>query len=312
MIRNAQTNEVAQLDDIAIRSKSSWGYDSSFINNATADLALDPVQIENKQVFVYEVNDNILGYYAFSNTDQPEMTALFVEPKFIGSGIGLKLWQHSIKFAFNQGWNKFKIIADPFAAEKFYFRLGCKQIGEIQSPVTINRKIPLLEYDLAEGSIKTDELFHVSESSKIEEFVPLPPPNKAAVIECNGVWAISKFELANYLLPRDCPRVCYRETDGRKIISVEEKWMDTLKDSILYLYKFDPSSFLEVDPVAGYWISKKSVKPMSINKIDDINRILSENNVTLRVFPNLHEEKNRVVKSYKRFSVIRFRNAIAP
>lgn len=40
-------------------------------------------------------------------------------------------------------------VGDPFAAEKFYLKVGCKKIGEYQSPVRKDRKLPILEYDLS-------------------------------------------------------------------------------------------------------------------------------------------------------------------
>ncbi len=36
-----------------------------------------------------------------------EMIALFVEPDFIGKGVGSKLWKHSLEIAKDLGWNKF-------------------------------------------------------------------------------------------------------------------------------------------------------------------------------------------------------------
>ena len=153
------------------------------------------------------------------------------------------------------------------------------------------------------------ELNHVSENPNIVEFVPLPPPNKEAGVEGNAVWAITDYELPNYLLPRDCPRVCYRTNDKQKVIAIEEGWVTKINQTILYIYTFDPSSFVEIDPMAGYWISRESVKPKSIIKVDNIIERLRDRGVILKILPHLHEEKSKVIENYKHFSIIRFRNA---
>ena len=52
-------------------------------------------------------------------------------------------------------------------------------------------------------------LYHISEEAGIEVFVPRPVKNQSCGVEGNAVWAIDEEHLANYLLPRDCPRVTY-------------------------------------------------------------------------------------------------------
>ena len=147
-IRRAKLQEAALLSDLSVRSKAYWGYDDAFIQDAVADLTLEPIHIENGMVYVSEYQDQIIGYNAFCIDDAPEMTALFVEPDFIGKGIGFGLWEHAVNFAKEQKWSKFKIVADPFAAEKFYLKMGCSQVGELQSPVKADRKLLLLEFKL--------------------------------------------------------------------------------------------------------------------------------------------------------------------
>lgn len=152
IIRKANLNEATLLRDLSVRSKAFWGYDDAFMRDAVDDLTLNPKHIESDLVYLCEDGDRVLGYYAFSIEDGPEMIALFVEPDFIGKGIGSNLWKHSLNVARDHGWNKFKVVADPFAAEKFYLRVGCKQVGEYQSPVRKDRKLPLLEFSLGESA----------------------------------------------------------------------------------------------------------------------------------------------------------------
>lgn len=148
-IRLAVFSEVKLLSQLSMRSKAYWPYDQEFIRDCEDDLRLDPRHFKNEMVCVHEINGKISGYYAFCESDgESEMIALFVEPELVGSGIGHKLWKHSIDFAKKQRWSHFKVVADPYAAEKFYLKLGCKQIGEIKSPVREGRVLPLLQFDV--------------------------------------------------------------------------------------------------------------------------------------------------------------------
>lgn len=53
-------------------------------------------------------------------------------------------------------------------------------------------------------------LFHFSEDPGIARF----EPRASAYTEGPVVWAIGEDRAANYLLPRECPRVCVRATAG--------------------------------------------------------------------------------------------------
>lgn len=154
-------------------------------------------------------------------------------------------------------------------------------------------------------------LYHVSEEAGIREFVPRPEANPDSGVTGEAVWAISQKELANYLLPRECPRVCYRNEFGEKIIAVEEGWMDAIQSTQLYIYHFEPHSFVEQNPIAGYWLSRSPVVPIKMQVIESPLLELAKRNLTLKILPHLHSEKEQVLNNYEHFSIIRFRNACA-
>lgn len=155
-------------------------------------------------------------------------------------------------------------------------------------------------------------LFHISENPNLSEFIPLPAPNPDAGVEGNAVWAIHESELANYLLPRDCPRICYRDNEGKKTIAIESGWLDRIKATILYVYRFDSQGFQEIDSIAGYWISRNAVQAMEKITVDNILEKLQSLELELKVLPHLHDERNFVLQNYTHFSIIRFRNACEP
>lgn len=146
--RKAILSEQKLLTDLAVASKASWGYDKEFIHLAMPDLIVREDSISNDRVTVLEYDSKLIGFYELDDEEEPEMTALFVDQNFIGKGFGKLLWQEAIKEAKNKGWKSFKIVADPFAAERFYLPQGCLQIGDVASIVDDVRRIPLLKYVL--------------------------------------------------------------------------------------------------------------------------------------------------------------------
>ena len=104
-------------------------------------------------VYLAEHEGEIAGFYGFRRNPLERnlgseifLHDLFIEPKWIGKGVGKELWQHALQTARENAWEKFFIESDPFA-ENFYIKLGAKRIGEIISPGS-NRALPLLEFKL--------------------------------------------------------------------------------------------------------------------------------------------------------------------
>ncbi len=149
-IRSAVAGDADRLSEIAIISKSYWPYDSEFIEACRGDLRVSSERAAQDGVFVIETNDSVIGFYSFSmsNDGIPEMNNLFVLPESIGKGVGLRLWQHAISYARGRNWKHFEMDADPFAAAKFYFKVGCVKVGETESTVLKGRLLPRLRYVL--------------------------------------------------------------------------------------------------------------------------------------------------------------------
>lgn len=148
-IRSARAEDAPYLTDIAIRSKAYCPYDASFIEICKDDLTINPIYASSGNAFVAVAHEKLVGFYEFSQkATPPEMTSLFVDPDFIGKGIGHRLWSHAVEFARSKGWPFFLMAADPYAAEKFYYRVGCYKIGEVESSALKGRLVPKLRYDI--------------------------------------------------------------------------------------------------------------------------------------------------------------------
>src|SRR5688572_6665913 len=128
-------------------------------------------------------------------------------------------------------------------------------------------------------------LYHVSDKAELTRFEPQPALDNPSA-EGNVVWAVDEAHLPNYLLPRDCPRVCFGGSD-RRVIALELYWLYRIRSARLFLYEFSDAGFELLDPIAGYYVSRVSVAPDAVRVLDDLLSELKERNVELRILPNL-------------------------
>lgn len=168
------------------------------------------------------------------------------------------------------------------------------------------------------------KLYHISEIPDIKKFTPRPSPRKKGK---NLVWAIAEDKLHNYLLPRDCPRVAFfpkqdsapvdiRRLIGRSnvmaVIAIEKKWIPIIKKTVIYKYEFNLKDFVLEDKCAGYYVSEKPQKPISVTTINNIFDELLKYNIKLRILLSLWKIREKVIKSSLDFSIIRMQNATPP
>ena len=166
-------------------------------------------------------------------------------------------------------------------------------------------------------------LYHISETPDIKEFVPQPSHRKVK----NLVWAISEDKLPNYLLPRDCPRVTFSPkdnsdptdikrlmgcSDAKTVIAIEKKWIPIIQNTVIYKYEFNPTDFILDHESAGYYVTEKPQKPISVTVIDDILNELLKYDIELRILPSLWKIREEVIRSTLDFSIIRMNKASPP
>ncbi|MGE8203513.1 DUF6886 family protein [Heyndrickxia sp. NPDC080065] len=168
-------------------------------------------------------------------------------------------------------------------------------------------------------------LYHFSEESDIQVFKPRPSMAHPKLDP--AVWAIDEEHALHYYFPRDCPRVIYWKADWTsksdiceffsdskvdKIIVVENRWLERIRNKKLYVYTFPEDTFklFEEAKTAGYHVSHEEVVPIKVELVDDLIAKILSKNVELRFTPDLHIIRDRVLSSTVDFSIIRFRNAI--
>ena len=167
-------------------------------------------------------------------------------------------------------------------------------------------------------------LFHVSEEPGIALFEPRPVPSPDAAVRGEAVWAIDEEHLANYLLPRDCPRICYAagprttksdtagfldNTSATRIIVAEQAWLARILTTTLYVYELPIADFEPADAIAGYYVCRAAVLPAAIYVVDDIVDEMARRNTELRFVPDLLPIRDNVRNSTLDYSFIRMRNA---
>lgn len=151
-IREASPQEASLLTRIALRSKAHWGYSRDFLDACRAELTVDASRVgtNNYQCFAAFDSDSILGFYtlAYVSAGTYELEALFVEPEYIGCGVGRLLIQHAIQRLSEHGAERLIIQGDPHATD-FYVAAGARQVGTRESDSIPGRDLPLFEIDIA-------------------------------------------------------------------------------------------------------------------------------------------------------------------
>jgi len=148
-LRPARETEADALSALAMRSKAHWGYDAAFMEACRAELTVTPDRIRANTFVVAERGGRLAGFYALGPIGPREADALkfFVDPPFIGSGVGRALFEHMASTARAQGYDTLVIEADPDAAP-FYARMGAVPAGSAPSGSIPGRVLPRLTYGL--------------------------------------------------------------------------------------------------------------------------------------------------------------------
>lgn len=147
-IRQAKTCESEVLTDIAAASEAYWGYDENFMKNYKAIYKVTDEFIISNPTFVIEDNDKIIGFYSIIRSDKEiSVEYFYIEPKNVGKGYGKILWSHMTAYCKEQGISEIELVTSPQAKE-FYIKMGAKLLGEVDSLVIKDRKIPKLTYTL--------------------------------------------------------------------------------------------------------------------------------------------------------------------
>lgn len=176
------------------------------------------------------------------------------------------------------------------------------------------------------GTLDPAHLFHASEEHGIAIFHPRPPPAPEVGRTAPCVWSISFAFLANYLAPRDCPRVIFSagpetraedrarfigDPKAPRIVTIEKGWRSRMEDTAISIYAFARGDHWGLfDPVCEVFVTEHSVTPIARHHIASPAGALHMLGAELREVDNLWPLIDAVAVSSLNFSIIRKRNAV--
>lgn len=138
LIEDAKVSELTELTELAVRSKSHWNYHPEYITSYRKYFTLTPETSARLRIRTVKANLNgspskPLGWSGFI-LEEPYLEHLWIDPKYIGSGLGSLLWSDLIKFAKKSKVTTFQLMSDPYAVP-FYEKLGCQDLGPMPSRI---------------------------------------------------------------------------------------------------------------------------------------------------------------------------------
>lgn len=146
--RKAAIEDLDEINEIFRLSKGSWGYSDEFMQQCMKDYRINTGHINENTMHLFYVDGHVAGFYNFTFDEDKhsvELDYFFLHPDYFGKGLGRKMWEKCLETAISLNIPKFILNADP-NAEGFYLQMGCKKIGEQESPIIKNRKLPVLIY----------------------------------------------------------------------------------------------------------------------------------------------------------------------
>lgn len=148
LIRRARPHEAEALNELIMHAKGYWGYDQAFLEACRPHLILHPEVIERDPTYCAMVGDKMVGvsHLIVLSGAEINLDHLFVEPTFIGQGIGGLLWHHAVALARSMGARALIFGADPHA-RPFYEHMGAVVVGEDISTIFPGRRTPSMRYE---------------------------------------------------------------------------------------------------------------------------------------------------------------------
>ncbi len=147
-IRPARGDDAGTVSALALRSKGHWGYDDDFLEGCRAELTYSEEDCLSGDLFVAESDSVVAGFFLLLGT-APDcvLQAIFVDPPWIGHGLGGVLLTHALDLARSRGITRVSVDSDP-GAEPFYVHHGALRVGEAASGSIPGRMLPQLVFEI--------------------------------------------------------------------------------------------------------------------------------------------------------------------
>jgi hypothetical protein len=171
--------------------------------------------------------------------------------------------------------------------------------------------------------VKPALVYHFSEEPSIELFQPRLPAARSDVQPL--VWAIDEEHAPLYWFPRDCPRVTFwagpgtdpevasrflGQTAAKRVHAIECAWLDRMRRTQLYAYRFASGLFVPFEEADGHWVSHQEVVPLAVEAVGDLLICHAEAGIELRITPSLWPLHDCIPSTGLHFSIVRMRHAL--
>jgi GNAT superfamily N-acetyltransferase len=147
-IRAARGDDAGPLSALALRSKGHWGYSAEFLEACRAELTYSEADCLSGDLYVAESDSVVAGFFLLrGGAPDGELQAIFVDPPWIGQGLGGVLIDHALELARSRGITRVSVDSDP-GAEPFYLHHGARRVGEVASGSIPGRVLPQLLFEI--------------------------------------------------------------------------------------------------------------------------------------------------------------------
>lgn len=148
-IRRAKPHEAEALSALIMRSKAHWGYSQQQLDGWRSALTISAATIARDPVYCAEVDSELAGvaHLKALNATEALLDDLFVEPAFMGAGIGAALWRQAVTVARQHGATALVLDADRHAIP-FYQHMGAVLVDDLAHTDAVGVATPRMRYAL--------------------------------------------------------------------------------------------------------------------------------------------------------------------
>ena len=136
------------MREIAVEAKAHWGYDRALVEEWALGGDFDPESLRKRLLYVAESDGQPVGWAALIPRGEVGwLEDLWVEPAWIGRGLGRALFEHVATEAKQRGARRLEWEAEP-NAQGFYEHLGATYVRDSEE-TEWGRVLEVLGVDLA-------------------------------------------------------------------------------------------------------------------------------------------------------------------
>jgi GNAT superfamily N-acetyltransferase len=130
IVRAGTEEDFARLREIAVDAKAHWGYDRARVEEWARNGDFEPDRLRRREVYVAQADGEPVGWAALIPRGEVGwLEDLWVDPPWIGRGVGRLLFEHVAGRARDLGARRLEWEAEPNATG-FYERMGGRYVRE--------------------------------------------------------------------------------------------------------------------------------------------------------------------------------------